>query len=149
MTEQRGLFSVITDACTKIGPKGAVVMLAETRPRSDAYLSDPQTLRSFCDVPVVVMPGGTRAPALLLLATQWRANGRQLFVVSEFPASILRVFPNALVQPTIVGEDLHALEPTLVGSPSLYDASERSLGTVSQLMIAPVPGTPRARVPAG
>jgi hypothetical protein len=149
MTEQRGLFSVITDACTKIGPRGAVVMLAETRPPSHAYLSDPQTLRSFCDVPVMVMPGSTRAPALLLLANQWRARGRRLVVVSEFPVSILRVLPTAVLQPTIVGEELHMLEPTLSGGPSNYAPNQKPFGTVTQLMIAAVPGTPRARVPAG
>jgi hypothetical protein len=149
MTEQRSLFSVVTDACTKIGPRGAVVMLAETRPRSYAYLSAPQTLRSFCDVPVVVMPGRTRAPGLLVLANQWRAKGRRLFVVSEFPVSILRVLPNAVVQPTLVGEELHMLEPTLSGAPSNYAPNRKPFGAVTQLMIAAVPGTPRARVPAG
>jgi hypothetical protein len=149
MTEQRGLFSVITDACTKIGPRGAVVMLAETRPASHAYLSDPQALRSFCDVPVIVMPGRTRAPALLLLANQWRAQGRRLFVVSEFPASILRVLPTAVVQPTLVGEELHMLEPTLSGGPSNYAPNVKPFGAVTQLMIAAVPAAPRARVPAG
>jgi hypothetical protein len=149
MTVQRGLFSVITDACTKIGPRGAVVMLAETKPRSYAYVSDPQTLRSFCGVPVVVIAGRTRAPGLVVLANQWRARGRRLFVVSEFPASILRVFPNAVVQPTLVGEELHMLEPTLSGSPGNYAPNQKPFGAVTQLMIAAVPGTPRARVPAG
>ncbi len=96
MTEQRGLMPVITDACRKIGPKGAVVMLAEvTRPQSAAYRSDPQTLRSFCKVPVLVMLGRSNAPNLLTLATQWRAQGRRLVLVSEFPQTILREFPRA------------------------------------------------------
>jgi hypothetical protein len=149
MTEQRGLFSVISDACTKIGPKGAVVMLAETKPRSNAYLGDPQTLRSFCDVPVVVMPGRPRAAGLVLLANEWRSKGRRLFLVSEFPVTIPRVLPTAVVTPTIVGEELHMLEPTLSSGPSRYALNQRPLGAVSQLMIAPVLGTPPARVPAG
>ena len=149
MTEQRGLFSVITDACTKIGPKGAVVMLTETRPRSNAYLSDPQALRSFCDVPVVVMLGRPSAPKLLFLAAQWRGQGRELFVVSEFPATILRVFPKAVVRPTLVGEELQRLEPTLSGGPTHYTPSQKPLGAVSQLMIAPVLGTPHGPFPAG
>ena len=150
MTEQRGLTSVITDACTKIGPKGAVVVLAEARgPRSDAYLSDPQTLRSFCNVPVLVMLGRSNAPNLVSLATQWRARGRTLFLVSEFPQTILRQFPRAQIQPTLVGEELHVLEPTLDRRPSNYIGHQLPTAAVTQLMIAAVPGTPRVRAPAG
>jgi hypothetical protein len=150
MTEQRGLMPVITDACRKIGPNGAVVMLAEvTRPHSDAYLSDPQTLRSFCKVPVLVMLGRSNAPILLTLTAQWRAEGRRLFLVSEFPQTILREFPSARVTPTVVGEESHRLEPTLNRRPSKYLDRRLTSTAVSQLMIAPVPGTPRAPAPAG
>ena len=72
-----------------------------------------------------------------------------MFLVSEFPASILRVLPNAVVLPTLVGEELHMLEPTLSGSPGNYAPTQKPFGAVTQLMIAAVPGTPRARVPAG
>jgi hypothetical protein len=150
MTEQRGLMPVITDACQKIGPNGAVVMLAEVaRPHSDAYLSDPQTLRSFCKVPVLVMLGRSNAPNLLTLAEQWRAEGRRLFLVSEFPQTILREFPSARVTPTVVGEESHGLEPTLNRRPSKYLDRRLTSAAVRQLMVAPVPGTPRAPAPAG
>jgi hypothetical protein len=150
MTEQRGLFPVITDACAKIGPRGAVLMLAETaKPRSEAYLSDPQTLRSFCDVPVVVTFGRPNARTLQAHANQWRARGRRLVLVSEFPQTILRSFPRARVQPTIVGEELHALEPTLTRRPDGYSSRRILTAAVPQLMIAPIPGAPRAPAPAG
>jgi hypothetical protein len=150
MTEQRGLFPVITDACRKIGPKGAVLMLAETgTPRSNAYRSVPQTLRSFCDVPVVVQFGRSNVRALQVLANQWRANGRRLVLVSEFPQSILREFPKARVHPTVVGEELHTLEPTLTRRPSGYTTRRILVAAVTQLMIAPIPGTPRVPAPAG
>ncbi len=150
MTEQRGLFSVATDACKKVGPKGAVVMLSEVRtPRSDASLSAPQTLRSFCNVPVVTMVGRPNPAKLVRLAAQWRLGGRRLFLVSEFPQAISRVFPRAQIRPTLVGEELHMLEWTLERAPDHYTSEPRPIGVATQLMIAAVPGTPRGRAPAG
>jgi hypothetical protein len=150
MTEQRGLFVMIADACKQIGPKGAVVMLQESLPpQSNAYLGDPQTLRSFCDVPVVVALGTPRLPQLQLLADQWRAKGRRLVLASEYPQAILRVFPHAQVHPTLVGEESHQLQPRLLGPPVRYGSAGYRSGVANQLMIAQVPGTPRARGPAG
>lgn len=151
MTEQRGLFPVITDACNKIGPNGAVVLLQEAqRPKSIAYLSDPQTLRSFCDVPVVVMLGNKARPLLLrTLAGEWATKGRRLYLVSEYEQAILREFPQAKVHPTIIGEETHLLEPTLLRRPSKYNPDNFHITAATQLMIAAVPGTPPAPSPAG
>jgi hypothetical protein len=149
MTDQRGLFPVITDACTKLGRKSAVVILPERRkPRSSVYLSDPQTLRSFCEVPVVVMLRTVRPAQLQKLAAQWRAKGRVLMLVSEYPPTILRLFPRAQVQPTLVGQEPHLLERTLLRRPSRYRDRSRSTAA-TQLMIAAVPVAPRAPGPAG
>jgi hypothetical protein len=150
MTEQRGLFPVITDTCRKIGPKGAVVMLPETQPRASiASVALPQTLRSFCDVPVMVARGTPRSAALRRLSTQWRARGRRLVLVSEYPESIQRVFPQASLQPSLVGEESHLLEATLTRRPSDYTTDKFHATAVRQLTIAAVPGTPRGRGPAG
>ena len=152
MTEQRGLLPVITDACQKLGPKSAVVILPEPPPparQSTVYLSDPQTLRSFCDVPVVVMLGNPQPAKLQLLAAQWRIKGRVLMLVSEYPRAILRAFPQAQIHPTIVGQELHLLEPTLTRRPAHYTPDRFHITAATQLMIAPVPVTPRAPGPAG
>ena len=140
MTEQRGLFPVITDACRKIGSNGAVVMLQESQqPQSTASLSDPQTLRSFCDVPVVVMRGRPRAAVLLRLASQWSTKGRRLVVVTEHPQTVQRVFPNAQLQYTRVGEESHLLERTLLGPPHRYTGDKFHIAAARQLTIAAVP----------
>ena len=152
MTEQRGLFPVITDACKKIGPKGAVVILEESAlrpPESIVYQSDPQTLRSFCDVPVVVMTGPPQPAELQLLARQWRVEGRRLMLVAEYPRTILRAFPQAQIQPTLVGQELHQLEPTLTRRPTSYTPDRFHITAATQLMIAPVPETPLVLGPAG
>ena len=68
-------------------------------PGSNAYLSDPQTLRSFCNVPVVVMPGTPKVRVLHDLATQWRDDGRKLYVVAESGQTIKKLFPRAGTSP--------------------------------------------------
>lgn len=149
MTEQRGLFAVITDACTKLGRRSAVVILPELKaPASSVYRADPQTLRSFCDVPVVVMLGAPQPAELQLLATQWRAKGRALMLVSEYPQTILRVFPSVPVRPTLVGQEPHLLERTLLRRPSRYTLDGLHRTAATQLMIAAVPAVPRAPAPA-
>ena len=146
MTEQRGLFPVVTDACKLIGPNGAVVMPAEIKPpQSIAYLAVPQTLRSFCNVPVVVMVGPPRPVLLRNLASEWAAKGRRLFLVSEFEQPILHEFPSAQVRPTVVGEELHLLEPTLLHRPAHYTVDRFHIAAVTQLMVAAVPQAPAAR----
>jgi len=150
MTEQRGLFVVITDACKQIGPNGAVILLQELQPpTSSAFASLPQTLRSFCNVPVLEVVGPPRAHALQLLADQWRSTGHRLVLVAEHPQTISRVFPAAPVHPTLVGEEDHQLEQTLLRRPDRYATGQFGLTGITQLMIAEVPGTPRARAPAG
>jgi hypothetical protein len=149
MTEQRGLFPVITDVCTKLGRKSAVVILPELKaPASSVSLADPQTLRSFCDVPVVVMLGAPQPAELQLLATQWRAKGRALMLVSEYPRTILRVFPSVPVRPTLVGQEPHLLERTLLRRPSRYTLDGLHRTAATQLMNAAVPVVPRAPAPA-
>jgi len=150
MTEQRGLFAVITDACKQIGPNGAVILLQELQPpTSSAFASLPQTLRSFCNVPVLEVVGPPRAHALQLLADQWRSTGHRLVLVAEHPQTISRVFPKAPVHPTLVGEEDHQLEQTLLRRPARYATGQFGLTGITQLMIAEVPGTPRAHAPAG
>jgi hypothetical protein len=140
MTEQRGLFPVITDACGRIGSNGAVVVLQESQPpQSTAYLGVPQTLRSFCDVPVVVMPAKPRAAVLRRVASQWATKGRRLVVVAENAKTVQRVFPNAQLEYTRVGEESHLLERTLLGPPHRYTGDPFHIAAARQLTIAAVP----------
>ena len=120
MTEQRGLFPVVTNACRILGPDAAVVILQERN--SVAYLSDPQTLRSFCNVPVTVMPGRGNPSLLHSLAAQWRAeqHPRKMFVVAAARDSIIALFPRADLKPAGTRRNLHFLEQTLTRRPSRY-----------------------------
>jgi hypothetical protein len=118
MTEQRGLFPVITKACKILGPDGAVVILKENG--SVVYLSDPQTFRSFCNVPVTIMNGPPNAGLLHKLAARWKSAGRRLYVVAALPQTIRRVFPNADLQLTGGRTNPHFLEQTLTRRPTTY-----------------------------
>jgi hypothetical protein len=145
MTEQRGLFPVITSACKIIGPHGAVVMLQQQSPKSVAYLSDPQTLRSFCNVPVVVAAPGAKPHTIRTLAARWRDEGRQLFVVDEHAQAIRQMFPTANVRSTGRRSDLHILEQTLTRIPSKYAPGPLQVTIVHELAAAPVPLPSAAR----
>jgi hypothetical protein len=139
MTEQRNLFPIITNACKIIGPHGAVVVLQQQAPKSVAYLSDPQTLRSFCDVPVVIAARGARPQAIRRLAARWRDQDRQLFVVDEHGQAIRQMFPTANVRSTGRRADLHILEQTLTRIPSKYAPGPLQVTIVHELAAAPVP----------
>ena len=139
MTEQRNLLPIVTNACRIIGPHGAVVMLQGRAPASVAYLSDPQTLRSFCDVPVMIVAKRTRPQTLRTLAARWRDDGRRLFVVDEHAQAIRSVFPTANVRSTGQRHDLHILEQTLTRRPERYAPGPLQVTIVHELSIAPVP----------
>jgi hypothetical protein len=141
MTEQRGLFKVITRTCQTLPNDSAVVMLQELR--SVAYLSDPQTLRGFCNVPVAVMLGPADVDALHQLADKWKADGKQLYVASEFADTIRQYFPKAQVHSTPRRFNPHLLEQTLTRRPSHYRPES------FQLSVAAIPALEPTSPPPG
>jgi hypothetical protein len=126
MTEQRGEYAAVEAACRMLGTKSAVVVLEEP---SFVHQNDPQTLRSFCNVPVAVMPGTPDASALRDLARGWSAEGRQLFVVSESPATIRKALPGLAVQVTPPATNRHLLNATLLWRPSYYTTESLRFAT--------------------
>jgi hypothetical protein len=132
MTDQRGFPPVVQDACRIVGTRGAIVVPQEAAPLT--WLYDPQTLRSFCDVPVAIMlsgqksalstrlPGGKLDPRLLhALAQQWAQQDRQLFIVAGNARTIRKLFPNATVHIVPGRVNPHLLAQTLVSRPGAYD----------------------------
>jgi len=131
MTEQRGMFSTITRTCDTLPDDSVVVMIPEIT--SAAYLSVPQTLRSFCNVPVAVMKPPVRVRALLALAGEWRAEGKQLWVVSEFAQTIRQILPVARVHSTPRKRNPNMLEQTLTRRPSHYRPDSFQLSAAEML----------------
>jgi hypothetical protein len=130
MTEQRGEYATVRAACRLLGPRSAVVVLQE---KSFVHQNDPQTLRSFCNVPVAAMTTKADPAVLRDLARRWRVDGRQLFVVAEFPATIQQALPGVAVRTTPVATNRHLLNYTLLWRPSHYQSESLTFAT------APVP----------
>jgi len=130
MTEQRGEYATVRAACRLLGPRSAAVVLQES---SFVHQNDPQTLRSFCNVPVSVMTTKADPAVLRDLARRWRVDGRQLFVVAEFPATVRQALPGVAVRTTPVATNRHFLNYTLLWRPSHYQSESLSFAT------APVP----------
>ena len=160
MTEQRGLFPVVTKACKIIGPNGAVVILKENG--SVVYMSDPQTFRSFCNVPVTVLNGTPNAGLLHKLAARWKKLGKRLYVMAGVRGTITRLFPNADVQPTGTRTNPHFLEQTLTRRPTKYAPETyrvylSPVVPIAATFVTPIPiggatttsTTPASRGPAG
>ena len=144
MTQQRGFETAVTRVCNRIGPRGAVIVPQEAAPLTWYY--DPQTLRSFCNVPVAIMGSGQSSalapqlndaklsPAeLRALAREWAAQGRRLFVVATNRSTINSLVRHARPRVVSVRRTDHLLEQTLVRRPDSYQP-ERLL-----FLVAPVP----------
>ncbi len=140
MTEQRGLFPIVEKACKIIGPNGAVVILKENG--SVVYMSDPQTFRSFCNVPVAVLNGPPNAGMLHKLAARWKTAGKRLYVVAALPQTIRRIFPKADLQLTGTRKNPHFLEQTLTRRPTSYAPETYHLALSAVVPIAATFVTP-------
>jgi len=131
MADQRGYPPVVQDACRIVGASGAIVVPQEAAPLT--WLYDPQTLRSFCNVPVAIMlsgqksalstrlPGGKLDPRLLhTLAQEWARQHRQLFIVAGNARTIRKLFPRAVIRVVPGKANPHLLVQTLVSRPNAF-----------------------------
>jgi hypothetical protein len=138
MTQQRGFETAVTKVCNRIGSRGAVIVPQERSPLTWYY--DPQTLRSFCDVPVAIMGSGqispltpplgnaTLTPAeLRALAREWKTQNRKLFVVSASWRTSARLVPHVKRRVVIVRSRNRLLEQTLVRRPDRYQPEQLAL----------------------
>ena len=126
ITEQRGDLLTLRDACQKMGTNAAVVVLQA--PPSLLYEWAPQPVRGWCNVPVAIMPSDVpgRDAALAKLATEWKAAGRDLWVVADSPEAIHAVVPGAKVQETPVVTNPFFLQRTLLHRPGDYTPEQLS-----------------------
>jgi len=144
MTQQQGFETAVTKVCNRIGSRGAVIVPQEAAPLTWYY--DPQTFRSFCNVPVAIMGSGQTSAltprlnnarlspvGLRALAREWAAQGRKLFVVAANRSTINALVPHARPRVFRVLRTDHLLEQTLVRRPDSYQP-ERLV-----LEVAPVP----------
>jgi hypothetical protein len=120
MSEQRGFLLVVHDACRRIGPHAAVVVLESAG--SAALFDDvvPQSLRGWCGADVAIMRGEPDVELLSNLAHQWATSEVKLFVIAETPERVFRAVPNADVAETRGVSNDRLLGPTLTQRPHSY-----------------------------
>ena len=125
--QQRGFAAAVADVCRIVGPNGAIIVPQEPL---KTFLYDPQTFRSFCNVPVAVMPSGQKTQfdphlrsghldpdALRTLSREWETQHRRLFIVAASAQTIKGLFPAVPIRPVPTAVNAHFLVQTLVTRP--------------------------------
>jgi hypothetical protein len=131
-TTQPGMLGAINATCRALGPHAAVIVARG----SDAFhVEVPQTLRSFCEVPVAQAHDSFDPAGYSVLARRWKAAGRTLQIVGDTPESVAAVLPG--LRPRVIASvtNRRALEQTLDRPPRHYTT------TVFSFAIATVPLT--------
>lgn len=129
MRDQGGYEKTVTQACKVLGPNAAVVVLEGPTLASDTREDwIPQTLRSWCGVPVGVLylTTGTHDD-LLRLATRWQQLHRKLFVVATGAAPIRQVAPEAVLTSVDTAVNRRLLTQTFTHRPAKYETESLSL----------------------
>jgi len=126
MTEERGFLAIVEDTCNRVGDHAAVVMVEHDKSDlTDDWL--PQTLRAFCGTDVAVARGTARSNDLQQLAREWKAQGRDLFLVAESADVLQKLFPNADVTSMPVAVNPDFLQLALTHRPDAYSPQKFSL----------------------
>ena len=86
MRTQAGYLQPIQDTCEQVGPDAAVIVLGGW-----GRLTLPQSLRSWCGVPVAAEGSAISPDKLPALAAQIKANGYRLYLVAPNPG-LLEVY---------------------------------------------------------
>lgn len=124
---QAGMLDVTESVCATLGPRAAVVF-----PGTRGLLYT-ETVRTFCRVPVALMPETTPPASLRALGERWRANGRRLWVAADSPEAVREFLPGVPEPVGIASPNPFTLEQTLERRP------ERLVGVPFAIYLAPVP----------
>jgi hypothetical protein len=119
---QANYLPLVNRTCDIIGPHAAVLM-----PAGDySTITLPQTLRTWCNVPVAPLRNSTNID-VRAVAARLHAQGRTVWVVGDSAASVSRVDP--ALTPSLVGTAVSSREPekTLLRPPQEYTTSTLTL----------------------
>lgn len=139
--DQYGYLHPVRSACEVVGEDGAMIVVG-----GRASLTLPQTLRSWCGVPVAAQGDaiGSELPPLAVadIAAELAAEGRQLYLVAETPGDLggYLLEDGPTIVPTDGADDRWAHRPTLTEAPSEYRGSsgESAVPSPFQLFLLPV-----------
>jgi hypothetical protein len=113
LSDQHGNAELADDLCTTV-EGGVVLAVAGER----AGIGLPQTVRSFCDVPVALVQGTDDRALVIDLARSWAAEGRPLFVMASATDVLQDLVPNAVPRRLGPYESDQALEVTVTRPPA-------------------------------
>ncbi len=116
-TTQAGVLDAVNATCRALGPNAAVIVAPGTTP---FHARIPQTLRTFCHVPVAQTRPDFDPANYALLARQWRAQGRVLQIVGESRENVMSVLPGLDPHVTARVVDSHELVQTVDRPPRHY-----------------------------
>jgi hypothetical protein len=129
MREQAGYLTVINDACQVLGDNAAVAVVGQL-PVIPADVREDQmaqALRSWCGSSVIVDAyNSVTGAALRRTAAEWKARGRQFFVVALNAATIRALVPNATISATHRARNTRFLTETLTERPHTYQTQSFS-----------------------
>ncbi len=114
---QPGFLKPITEACADVGPDAAVIVVG----KASGYAL-PQSLRSWCDVPVAAQGSALSSVDVAAVADRIRANGYLPFLVSADVNDLKPYITPGGPQPTATSTaiSLFEHEQTLDSAPSNY-----------------------------
>jgi hypothetical protein len=90
-------------------------------------------IRTWCGVPAAHYFGTVDRAVLERAASQWKAQGRRLWIAAESPDTIRAIYPDVRPQVTRKAVNTHQLSRPLSHRPTGY------LSESFQLAVAPVP----------
>ena len=131
MTEQRDFLPVVKEACKVLGPDAALVIVPERT--SAAHALVPVPVHTWCGIPTAQYRGTVDRAFLQQAATEWKAQGRTLWIGADDPRIVRAWFPGT--DPTVTENvfNTHQLSRPLGHRPTGY------LVERFRLSLAPVP----------
>jgi hypothetical protein len=136
---QHGALDAVHDLCRAAGADGAVFVYG----RRYVNLEFPQTLRSFCGIPVAKVRGKADID-IVELAEAWKREGRTLYVLTAVPDKI-RSLPGARV----VEREHVVVDDRYLPRPTRNDRSRELKGREREVWLFEIQPLPDAAAPPG
>ena len=113
---QGGALDAIHKVCRVAGPNGAIAV----DPGQFLGAELPQPIRGFCGLPVASITKKGTSMALTDYAAQFKAAGRQLYLLTAYPGTVHIEAPHSTRVAHIVIADSHEPDRTLDHRPNGY-----------------------------
>jgi hypothetical protein len=138
-TSHAGALAALDRVCDRVGPDGAVLVA-----RGDLLaLAMPQTVRTFCGVPVASFRGPADADDVAALAAEWADGGRSLYVLASADPPLDPLPPGERL--LVASVRLEALEHTALRRPDRVEVDRRVVkdedGTLDLYLFPVAPAT--------